>query len=150
MGVKQILSQIVVASRRSVGLRGRGNRVAPVLSSKWERELGVGQSWTPLSYGEYYPRSAAVYTAIKVRQDAIIRVPLKVYQRVPRPPATLGEGPAAVEQSSRTDMPVPGRRQGIAASWGSSAGNPSAARGLGTTHRGAREPLNNPSYAGLN
>lgn len=28
----------------------------------------------PLSYGEYYPRSALVYSAIKVRQDAISRV----------------------------------------------------------------------------
>lgn len=56
----------------------RANRVSPALSSKWQQEWGVGQSWTPLSYGEYYPRSALVYAAIKVRQDAIVRVPLRV------------------------------------------------------------------------
>ena len=80
MGVKQMLSKIVVP-RLAVGLRKRANRVAPVLSSKWEERLGVGRQWMPLSYGEYYPRSSLVYSAIKVRQDAIVRVPLKVYRR---------------------------------------------------------------------
>ena len=42
--------------------RQRANRVAPALSSKWEQELGIGQTWTPLSYGEYYPRSPACRT----------------------------------------------------------------------------------------
>ena len=34
--------------------------------------------WAQTSYGEYYPRSAIVYAAIKVRQDAIARLPLRV------------------------------------------------------------------------
>jgi HK97 family phage portal protein len=64
----------------------RANRVSPALSSPWERELGVGQSWMPLSYGEYYPRSALVYSAIKIRQDAVARVPLQVYRGKARGP----------------------------------------------------------------
>ena len=64
----------------------RANRVSPALSSQWERELGVGQSWMPLSYGEYYPRSALVYSAIKIRQDAVARVPLRVYRGEARGP----------------------------------------------------------------
>lgn len=68
----------------------RANRVSPALSSRWERELGVGQSWMPLSYGEYYPRSALVYSAIKIRQDAVARVPLRVYRGRAR-----GPGPGA-------------------------------------------------------
>ncbi len=59
----------------------RDNRVAPVLSSQWEQELGVGQSWMPLSYGEYYPRSVLVYSALRIRQEAVARPPLKVYKR---------------------------------------------------------------------
>ena len=88
MGVNQMLSNVLVATRRAVVPRRRANRVAPVLSSKCEQQLGVGHSWTPLSYGEYYPRSSLVYSAIKVRQDAAVRVPLRVYRRresLPRP-----------------------------------------------------------------
>ena len=40
---------------------------------------GSGASgWAPTAFGEYYPRSAIVYAAIKVRQDAIARLPLRV------------------------------------------------------------------------
>ncbi len=52
----------------------RANRVAPVISNRFDEALGVGQTWMPLSYGEYYPRSALVYSAIKVRQDAMAQV----------------------------------------------------------------------------
>ena len=62
-------------------LRKRANRVSPTLSNKWDETLGVGQSWMPLSYGEYYPRSSMVYSALRVRQDAVVRVPLNVYRR---------------------------------------------------------------------
>ena len=65
-----------------VGLQ-RANRVSPTLSSQWERDLGVGQSWMPLAYGEYYPKSPMIYSAIRVRQDALARVPLKVYRHAP-------------------------------------------------------------------
>lgn len=81
---------------QTVGTKMRGwqraNRVAPVVSSKWERDLGVGQSWMPLSYGEYYPRSALVYSAIKLRQDALARVPLKVYRRLESGVRDAGSG----------------------------------------------------------
>ena len=55
--------------------------VAPPLSSPWERDLGVGQNWRPVAYGAYYAKSALGYSAIKVRQDAVARVPLQVYRR---------------------------------------------------------------------
>ncbi len=45
--------------------------------------LGGGTQWAPASYGEYYPRSASVYAAIKVRQDAVSRIPLRVLRRMP-------------------------------------------------------------------
>ena len=85
MDVKQVFSKMLtVANGVRLPARVRANRVAPALSDSWKERLGVGQSWAPLSYGEYYPRSALVYSAIKVRQDAVVRVPLRVYRRVPR------------------------------------------------------------------
>ena len=80
MGVKQLVSNILAATRHATLSRDRANRVAPALSNKWTQELGIGQSWMPLSYGEYYPRSSLVYSSIKVRQNAIARVPLRVYR----------------------------------------------------------------------
>ena len=44
---------------------------------------GGTAGWAPTTLGEYYPRSAIVYAAIKVRQDAIARLPLRVLRRVP-------------------------------------------------------------------
>ena len=88
MSVTQILSKYFVAPLQVVTklpMFQRANRVSPALSSEWERDLGVGQSWMPGSYGEYYPRSALVYSAIKLRQDAVSRAPLRVYRR-------MGEG----------------------------------------------------------
>ena len=85
MGVK-FLDRLRRATATEAGAetalgRQRANRVAPALSSKWEQELGIGQTWTPLSYGEYYPRSPAVYAAIRMRQDAVVRAPLRVHRR---------------------------------------------------------------------
>ena len=85
MGVTQkIIDLATIPLRRVAKLRTakRANRVAPVLSSRWERELGVGQNWRPVAYGEYYAKSALVYSAIKARQDAMARVPLHVYRRL--------------------------------------------------------------------
>ena len=75
MGMKQMLSNMVAdAGAHTPLLRKRANRVAPILSNRWDQELGVGQSWVPLSYGEYYPRSATIYAAIKARHEALARV----------------------------------------------------------------------------
>lgn len=99
MGIKQTLTKAVTLARRATPRpRLRANRVAPALSSRWEQELGVGQSWMPVTYGEYYPRSALVYAAVKLRQDAVVRAPLRVYRRA----APGGR------QSREAARPVPG------------------------------------------
>ena len=56
-----------------------GGSTSPLEGGMWEG-LDTGWSWTPESYGEYYPKSALVYSAIKLRQDAVSRVPLAVYR----------------------------------------------------------------------
>ena len=76
MGLTDTLTRVLGAPiRRAAGLRRRerASRVSRVLSDYWERELGVGQEWMPPSYGEYYPRSSVVYSALKVRQEAVAR-----------------------------------------------------------------------------
>jgi HK97 family phage portal protein len=121
MGMKQKLSNLLGFRVQGTGYRVnspeprtqypeprlRVNRVSPSLSSKWQREWGVGQSWTPLSYGEYYPRSALVYSAIKVRQDAIVRVPLRVGVRGT---GFRVQGESRPNPEPRTPNPVPLQR----------------------------------------
>ncbi len=59
--------------------QGMASGAAPGLG--FERALGGAGQWTPVEYGEYYPRSAMVYAAIKARQDAVSRLPLRVLRR---------------------------------------------------------------------
>ena len=93
MDVKQMVMSMAAAGAAGVRRLGRrGNRVSPVLDGDWETQLG-GRPWTPTSYGEYYPRSAMVYSAIKIRQDAIVRVPLRVLSRAPRGTSAVPVGP---------------------------------------------------------
>ena len=93
MDVKHMVMSMAAAGAAGVRRLGRrGNRVSPVLDGDWETQLG-GRPWTPTSYGEYYPRSAMVYSAIKIRQDAIVRVPLRVLSRAPRGTSAVPVGP---------------------------------------------------------
>ena len=67
-------------------LRGRHERANPVggaLFDKMSASWGTGDSWAKPTYGDYYPASVSVYAAIKLRQEAIARVPLYVYQETP-------------------------------------------------------------------
>ena len=85
--------------------RVRGPRTGGGLSSLegggWEG-LDTGWSWTPESYGGYYPKSALVYSAIKLRQDAVARVPLVVHRGD-------GERPAGADHPAQRllDRPNP-------------------------------------------
>ena len=42
---------------------------------------GVGNGWNRTEYGEYYATSTPVYSAIRVRADALTRPPVVVYRR---------------------------------------------------------------------
>ena len=109
MGVVQILSKLLVLPLQAVGIEtrpARANRVSPVLNSPWEGDQGVGDSWMPLSYGEYHPRSALVYSAIKVRQDAVSGVPLRVHKRLENVTAR-GIGNGVYRGETATDQPSP-------------------------------------------
>ena len=78
-----------------------GGSISSLEGSRLE-DLGTGWSWTPESYGEYYPRSALVYSALKLRQDAVARVPLVVHRGE-------GERPAGADHLAQRllDRPNP-------------------------------------------
>ncbi len=74
MGLKQAISTLALKNY-GAGIFGntkRDNRVSPALSKKFDERLGVGQEWMPVSYGEYYPRSAMVYSAIKIQRNRLL------------------------------------------------------------------------------
>ena len=75
MGLMQSLTGLAAGAGHALRLHSRDNRLAPVLSNELDRTLGVGQDWMPLTYGEYYPRSALVYAAVKLRQDSVAEFP---------------------------------------------------------------------------
>ena len=99
MGVKRLfLDRVSLGRKEPPPAQQRANRVAPALSSRWEQELGVGQTWTPLSYGEYYLRSASVFAAIRIRQDAVVRAPLRVFRRADARRAGESAGPDSLHR----------------------------------------------------
>ena len=69
--------------RLSISIGKRENPVVGLDYNPSQERWGVGQSWAPLSYGEYYPKSVPIYSAIKIRQDAIARVPLRIHRTLP-------------------------------------------------------------------
>ena len=141
MGVKQVLSKILVGPRSVWALRQRVNRVAPALSNRWDEVLGVGQSWMPLSYGEYYPRSALVYAAIKVRQEAVARVPLTVCRRLGRRGGGQSVGPLSYQRLPGTSASSPDDGEGGQALDLSGAGLATPANQRQAGRRDAVEPV---------
>ena len=85
----------IVKGIRAFSAAVRGRQTGTLRQAQGERDRfdggfarGIGDvwgggsgGWAQTSYGEYYPRSAIVYAAIKVRQDAIARLPLRVMRR---------------------------------------------------------------------
>ena len=63
--------------------QGLGDLASGGAAGWGQMAYGAQAGWAQTAFGEYYPRSAVVYAAIKVRQDAIARLPLRVLRRVP-------------------------------------------------------------------
>ena len=91
----------VVRMFEKVRVARSGGAASSLDGERWEG-LDTGWSWTPESYGGYYPKSALVYSAIKLRQDAVARVPLVVYRGE-------GERPAGADNPAQRllDRPNP-------------------------------------------
>jgi HK97 family phage portal protein len=59
--------------------------------SSSDEAYGVGPSWAPTEYANYYATSSLIYSAVKIRSSAITRPPLLVYQNRDNP-TPVGEG----------------------------------------------------------
>ena len=70
-------------NRHTYGVAGqqRSNRAAAADLHPFQEVFGTGEGWARTEYGHYYVNSVSVYSAIKVRADAISRPPAVVLQR---------------------------------------------------------------------
>ena len=66
----------------------RANRATASDYDRVHETAGVGGDWAKSVYGEYYATSVSVYSAIKLRADAMARAPLNILRQV------SGESPA--------------------------------------------------------
>jgi len=75
----------------SVAFKAPG--VERALSSVGEVRAGADAAtqWARTDYGEFYPKSVSVYAAVKIRADALLRPPLRVYNGDPSDSAKLTE-----------------------------------------------------------
>lgn len=80
--IRRLAAAISHARRPAAAARMAAASTSP-FTTQYDQAFGASPHWTPPEYGEYYPRSAMVYAAIKVRQDAVARLPLRVMRRLP-------------------------------------------------------------------
>ena len=57
-------------------------KLGPAYVNTRTEPWGVGADWMPEKYGEYYAKTPAVYAAVKLRADAVLAAPLRVYRRL--------------------------------------------------------------------
>ena len=72
--------------------RKKSNRAARVDVDRYMEWAGPGQGWARTAYGEYYASSVPVYAAIKIRSDALSRVPTTVLRPGPQGGSALPVG----------------------------------------------------------
>lgn len=63
-----------------------------------QNTFGIGQDWAPIEYGEYYATSVPVYSAIKIRADALGQVPWVIHRPIRPTAANKGNQSAPVEK----------------------------------------------------
>ena len=67
--------------------RALGRKPAPasqqslgkILISPEDFSVGASSDWSPTKYGEYYATSLLIYSAVKLRADAVLRLPFRLY-----------------------------------------------------------------------
>lgn len=80
------ITAALTQARHGSGRALTSSRASSPFTAQYERAFAAAPHWTPPEYGEYYPRSAMVYAAVKARQDAIARLPLRVLRQSPLAP----------------------------------------------------------------
>ena len=57
-------------------------KLGPAFVDSRSNLWGRGTDWMPEKYGEFYAKSPLVFAAVKLRADAVITPPLRVYRRL--------------------------------------------------------------------
>ncbi len=70
-------SRLVAPRRRSLA---RANPVATLLSDSYQQRFGMGDDWSPSSYGDYLAISPTVYACVHLRARNLSRVRLRLYR----------------------------------------------------------------------
>ena len=77
-GLRAADRRLRLGNDRDIAL-GKGSRAASVDVDRFMELEGAGQGWTRHEYGRYYATSVPVYSAIKVRSEALARPLLVAY-----------------------------------------------------------------------
>ena len=83
----------------------RANRAIATDYDRLHESVGVGGDWANPAYGNYYATSVSIYSAIKLRADAMARAPLAVLR-----PAPAASGTASVPTRVPVDPGHPAQR----------------------------------------
>ena len=85
LNLRETLESTLLKPRRgpSAQIRQRANRAATVDVDWFQGISSPGAGWARTEYGEYYATSVSVYSAVKVRAEAISRPNLAVHRRSP-------------------------------------------------------------------
>ena len=59
----------------------KSNRAAAVDIDRFKETAGTGEGWAKTAYGEYYATSVPIYSAVKLRADALAKPPVRVVRR---------------------------------------------------------------------
>ena len=65
----------------SIATQQRSNRAAASDIHPFQEVMGSGNGWARPEYGSYYASSVSVYSAIKLRADAVSRPPARLFRR---------------------------------------------------------------------
>lgn len=118
------LTQAGAGNRRALP----ASRASTPFAAQYERAFAAAPHWTPPEYGEYYPRSAMVYAAVKARQDAIARLPLLVLrQSPPAPRQRAADAPGYAHDAPGHAYDTPSRYAAIASPNARAGGEPVSA-----------------------
>ncbi len=71
----------------------RANRAIAADYDRLHESAGVGGDWAKPAYGDYYATSVSVYSAIKLRADAMARAPLVMLRTMPEGDVGSATGP---------------------------------------------------------
>ena len=81
--VKSLKGLLKLGRTEPAAVQQRANRTSAVDVDWLQETSGPGAGWARTEYGEYYATSVSVYSAIKLRAEALSRPNLLIHQRAP-------------------------------------------------------------------